>query len=269
MKKAVIWILAFIITLATAYYQRKTGPTYPVSGKVILAGSEIKFELARSHGGEEDHRVSIKIDNPEIGGYLLFKRYKTADEWTNIPLKREEDFLVAALPHQPPAGKLMYLVFLTYGNEKVSLTGEKPVIIRFKGKVPLSVLVLHVIVMFLAMLISSRAGIEAFNPEGKHRIYAIWVLVLLFVGGFILGPLVQKYAFGAWWTGFPFGFDLTDNKTLIAFIGWMIALIAAGKKKPRRWWYLGAALLLLIVYLIPHSLLGSELDYSKLQASPR
>ena len=39
----------------------------------------------------------------------------------------------------------------------------------------------------------------------------------------ILGPLTQYYAFGALWTGFPFGIDLTDNKTLIALIGWIIA----------------------------------------------
>ena len=41
-------------------------------------------------------------------------------------------------------------------------------------------------------------------------------LLLLAVGGFILGPLVQNYAFGELWTGVPFGWDLTDNKTLIA-----------------------------------------------------
>jgi hypothetical protein len=74
---------------------------------------------------------------------------------------------------------------------------------------------------------------------------------------------VQKFAFGSLWTGFPFGYDLTDNKTLIAFIGWVIALIAGRKGKPARGWVLAAAILLLIVFLIPHSLLGSELDYSE------
>jgi hypothetical protein len=80
----------------------------------------------------------------------------------------------------------------------------------------------------------------------------------------ILGPLVQKYAFGALWTGFPFGYDLTDNKTLIAFLGWIAAWIAGRKGKPARGWVLGASILLLVVYLIPHSLFGSELDYSKI-----
>jgi cytochrome bd-type quinol oxidase subunit 2 len=118
--------------------------------------------------------------------------------------------------------------------------------------------------MFLAMLFSTRAGLEALDKNGNPRKLVIWTTGLLFVGGMILGPLVQKYAFGALWTGFPFGFDLTDNKTLIAMLGWIAALIAGRKGKPARVWVLGASVLLLIVYLIPHSLLGSQLDYSKL-----
>jgi hypothetical protein len=122
--------------------------------------------------------------------------------------------------------------------------------------------------MFLAMLFSNRAGIEALRPQSNPRTYALWTLALLFVGGIILGPIVQKLAFGVFWTGFPLGYDLTDNKTLIALIGWLAAVIAGRGGRPARWWVLGAAILLLVVYLIPHSLLGSELDYSQLSPSP-
>ncbi len=47
----------------------------------------------------------------------------------------------------------------------------------------------------------------------------------------ILGPIVQKYAFGELWTGIPFGWDLTDNKTLIAFLFWILAVIMNRKKE--------------------------------------
>jgi hypothetical protein len=40
----------------------------------------------------------------------------------------------------------------------------------------------------------------------------------------ILGPVVQYYAFGEFWTGVPFGWDLTDNKTLVAVIFWALAV---------------------------------------------
>ena len=264
MKNVAIWVLAFFITISAAIYQRITGPTHPIRGKVTIDNSEIKYKLHRSHGGETDHEVSIFVDNPEISGYLTFKRFKTDDSLTVVTMNRKENLLTGNLPHQPPAGKLQYNVFLTHNETKTSLSGDTPVVIRFKGGVPAGILWPHIIIMFLAMFISTRAGIEALRTNSNPRAYALWATALLFVGGMILGPLVQKFAFGAYWTGFPFGHDLTDNKTLIAMIGWIAALVAGRGGKPARWWVLGAAILLLAVYLIPHSVLGSELDYSKM-----
>jgi len=80
----------------------------------------------------------------------------------------------------------------------------------------------------------------------------------------ILGPIVQKYAFGEFWTGFPNGTDLTDNKTLIAFIGWLIALVAVIKTKKQKFWVGCATVVMFAIFLIPHSVMGSELDYNKL-----
>ncbi len=87
---------------------------------------------------------------------------------------------------------------------------------------------------------------------------------LLFVGGLVMGPVVQKYAFDAYWTGWPFGTDLTDNKTIVAFLGWLGAALMIPKSTKPHFLVIAAAVILLIIFLIPHSLLGSELDYSKL-----
>lgn len=266
MRNAALWLLAILITASSAVYQKMTGPTYPLRGKVELNGKQISFELLRSHGGPTDCPIRIKVPDQGIQGRLSYKRHKTADPWETRPMARDGDTLAGALPHQPPAGKLEYKVILMSQGTEVSLTGEEPVIIRFKGAVPNWLLIPHVAVMFLAMLLSTRAGIEALRKKANPRRLALWTLGLVFVGGMILGPLVQKYAFGVLWTGVPFGTDLTDNKTLIALFGWAAAVIAGRRGKPARGWVLGASILLLAVYLIPHSLLGSELDYSKLNS---
>ncbi len=111
------------------------------------------------------------------------------------------------------------------------------------------------------MLISTRAGLEALLKDGRPRNYALWATALLILGGMLMGPIVQKFAFGSFWTGVPFGWDLTDNKTLIALTGWIIAVIAGTKGRSARAYVLGAAILLLLVFSIPHSIMGSELDY--------
>ena len=53
------------------------------------------------------------------------------------------------------------------------------------------------------------------------------------LGGMLLGPFVQKYAFGEFWTGWPNGHDLTDNKTLIMWLVWAAALYVVMKYKTR------------------------------------
>ncbi|MGM0612068.1 MAG: hypothetical protein ACQESM_01020 [Bacteroidota bacterium] len=260
-KSIFFWVLAFILTIALAGYQRMTGPTYPVSGKVSIADTTVSYELIRSHGGEGDAQVAIPApENKNIQGSFAYRRYKSYDEWDTIPMQQNGDTLIASIPHQPPAGKVQYNILLHHNTKTVALQ-EKPVIIRFKGAVPASVLIPHILLMFLAMLFSMRTGFESLIKGKRTYLYTIVTIITLTIGGLILGPVIQKYAFGQFWTGWPVSNDLTDNKTLIAFIFWIIAFIVQFRNRNRRGWALVASIVLLIVYMIPHSVLGSEIDY--------
>jgi len=260
-RNTLLWIFSFIFTIAIAYYQRKTGPTHPIRGKVEIAGQKVKYKLIRTYGGDEDAEIKFKNVDNSLEGMIKYKRFGTNDEWISFPMKRDGKNLKGYLPNQPPAGKLLYQVALTSGSESVLLNDE-PTVIRFKGSVPAWVLFPHIIIMFTAMMMSTRTGLEAI-ARGKNSYKYAWVtLVTLFVGGLILGPVVQKYAFGAYWTGWPFGQDLTDNKTLVAFIFWAIAVWRLFRKPENRTWPVVAMVVLLLVYLVPHSMFGSSLDYS-------
>jgi len=256
-KPWVLWTFALLITLASAVYQRMTGPTHPARGSVEIGETKLSYRLIRTHGpGEAEVRVTAP---KQISGALSWKRNKTSDPWTYVPMRREGDELIASLPHQPPAGKLAYRVILQSGEERVTLAGG-PVVIRFKGDVPLWVLYPHIGAMFVAMLLAARLALEKLAPNPSTRL-VLPTLLLLTVGGMILGPVVQKYAFGAYWTGFPFGTDLTDNKTAVAWLAWVNAYFSLGRAR-RPWiWILLAAIVTFAVYLIPHSMFGSELKY--------
>jgi hypothetical protein len=86
----------------------------------------------------------------------------------------------------------------------------------------------------------------------------------------MLGPVVQRFAFGAYWTGWPFGTDLTDNKTALMWVTWIVAcLMTRWNRAPqalRRGLVVIAALVMLAVYAVPHSVRGSQLDYSRLES---
>jgi hypothetical protein len=175
-------------------------------------------------------------------------------------MTRRADVLYASLPHQPPAGKLEYLVELTRNEERVIFPG-RPAVTRFKGDVSAGVLVPHILAMFLGMLFSTRAGLEALVKGPSRRSLTTIAFGLLLVGGFVLGPMVQKAAFGAYWTGIPWGYDLTDNKTLIAVAAWLVAAWRVYTRPNARWSLVLAALVTLAVFVIPHSVWGSEIRW--------
>ncbi|MBZ0263906.1 hypothetical protein K8I28_04490 [bacterium] len=267
-RQIILWIIALLLTFVFAHYQRQTGPTHPIEGTAKLGQTTFDYSLKRSQGGTTDHRVEIPVRNKQIKGVVLWKHYKLDEETRSIPMYYEDGKLVASLPHQPPAGKLEYQVVLDGDQERVLLPETEPAIIRFKGSVPLTVLIPHIIFMFSAMLVATRTGIGALLKEKVNTLS--WItLILLTIGGLILGPIVQKYAFDAYWTGWPFGEDLTDNKTLAAVIAWVLSVWRTNRSKSGRqgrWWVVGATVVLLGVYLIPHSMRGSELDYSTIPA---
>jgi hypothetical protein len=263
LKNWLIWIFAFIFTVFIAGYQRRTGPTYPVNVKKEIGHKVIKAELIRTYDGKDDARVILNIPDTSIQGKVQFRRFKSYDNWTTAPMIRKGDSLIASLPHQDIAGKVMYHITLVKGNEQVLLNDE-PAVLRYKGHVPMYILLPHILIIFLAMLFSTITGLEAIT-KGKNTLKYTWITIItLFVGGLILGPIVQKFSFDVFWAGWPFGHDLTDNKSVVAFIFWVIALIVQYKNREKRFWTILASLVLLIVFLIPHSMLGSEIDYTKL-----
>jgi len=277
MKKTLLWIIAVVITLGAAIYQRKTGPTYPRAEKVTLSDSTYTLELIRTSGAR-DARVKLPIKDTAVHAAIYYKKLGIAENWTRVDFKwtaikyhsafmkkimrkKDETALAAYLPQQPPAGKLEYYIDLVKNGQTLDVAKNLPVVIRFKGDVPSGVLIPHIILMFLAMLFSTIAGLFAFFKIEQFRRYTLWTLVILFIGGFIFGPWVQWYAFGEWWTGIPFGWDLTDNKTVFAFVFWVAALFGI-KGKGRPWLIILAAIMTIVIFSIPHSLFGSTLDYA-------
>lgn len=260
MKKWVCWLLAVIITLALSVYQRKTGPTNPQRVTIEWNGESYPVKLPRS-GVRHDATVTLKGLPSDTEAQIHYRRYPTSDGYTTVDFSYQEGEWQASLPVQPVAGKLQY--YLTVGGK--DYPADAPVLIRFRNDVPAGILIPHILFMFAAMLFAVYTLLLVLTRK-EYRRWLIITAVTLFIGGFILGPLVQHVAFGPWWTGFPFGTDLTDNKTLISFL-FFIAALATLKWKHNKWMVGLAVLVMLAVFTIPHSKNGSEYDYAAQELS--
>ena len=270
MKKFLLWFLAFVITLSAAIYQRETGPTYPKKFTVTINDIKYKLKLVRGLALNEKSEVKLNITDHSVKVRLFFKRFKSKDEYQvadfNYRAESKKEVFFAEVPQQPAAGKLQYYLEITDLKGTNTYLKESPVVIRFKGGVPALVLIPHILFMFLAMLFSTAAGLMAVVKFPVYKKYALWTLILIIAGGFLLGPIVQYYAFGELWTGIPFGWDLTYNKTLIALVFWVLAIVINRKKEQPLYTVL-AAFILLLVFSIPHSLFGSELNLTSGQVT--
>lgn len=258
MKKSVYWLLAIVITLVLSVYQRMTGPTYPKRIVVELTGESYKIKLPRS-GVQHDEVVTLKGIPSDVNSQIHYRRYPSADEYTTADFVWENNAWQVVLPVQPVAGKLQYYITVD-GKDYLK---DEPVVIRFRNDVPAGILIPHILLMFAAMLFA----VYTFLLVVTRRKYSRWLKITvgtLFVGGFILGPLVQHAAFGPWWAGFPYGTDLTDNKTLISFLFFIVAL-ATLKWKYNKWMVGLAVLVMIVIFSIPHSTYGSEYDYTTQQ----
>ncbi|MDA0836556.1 MAG: hypothetical protein O3B01_15480 [Planctomycetota bacterium] len=273
-RRSLLWVVAVLLMFIAVIYQRKTGPTYPKRGTLYLQGQSYRYRLIRSEWTSADARAAVPVPTG-MTGQVLYKRFKTKDKFMALMMERDEEKgeLFAMLPKQPAAGKLEYYVQLSTktGEIRIPSSPEENIIIRFKDPVPDFILWPHVVMMFFSVLVGMRAGLGAiFAPLTMRR----WVWIALggmTLGGMTLGPIVQKYAFGEYWTGFPFGGDLTDNKMLVMWLAWLLAAGVIGFKRKKkeavsRSIVVVAAVIMVTVYLIPHSMRGSELDYSKVDS---
>ncbi len=276
LKNLLLWVVALGATLASLTYQDRTGPTYPLEGTVQTAKGPAHFKFLRSEVIGTGLSVMLADPVPAgVTGSVKYRRYKSADNWSTMPMEAGHfDFtrrgvtdkvsgIGARLPSlNERAGKYEFFVYLDDGSgQPVSVTKDVPIYARYKADVPTSVLIVHVLVIFISMWLAVRTVLEA-AVDGNFK-WMLWATIgSLVLGAFVLGPIVQQYAFGVLWSGAPFGWDWTDNKVLVELAFWVIALyLNRGAQRNRASIFL-AGLVTLIVYFIPHSIFGSEYNYT-------
>jgi hypothetical protein len=259
LKKVMFWVLAVVVSLAAMFYQRMTGPTYPKKDEITYQGEEYRFNLPRSNNGRPgDYPVEIELPE-KFSASVIWRHFPTEDPWDTLVMVREGNALSTALPHQPPAGKIEYHLELRANGELIDLHETENVVIRFRDDVPAWALLPHVLMMVLTVIWSTATIIFALANIPSYKKHMGVTIIFLLIGGFVLGPVVQKFSFGQYWTGWPLGEDLTDNKTLFALIAFLVAWFLRNKSYGKLL-AIVAALVMLAVYLIPHSMGGSELD---------
>ncbi len=126
-------------------------------------------------------------------------------------------------------------------------------ILPSKGEATPALLIIHVLFIVGAIIFVLASGFysvkylrtgKGFNKSVQMAGIATG---MIFIGGFPLGFIIAYQVYGTPWTGIPFGWDITDNKTLVILLYWVISLFlirgtiidsfskGRGRRCPFRW----------------------------------
>jgi hypothetical protein len=168
------------------------------------------------------------------------------------------------VPFHPWATKYLYTfeAILQDGRTIRLDHGGAPMMVRFRGHVPPVTLGLHILGMFggfLLMVLGAFAAVDFLRGRGDTRPalrLAGWGWLVFAIGGVPLGFLMNWYAFHVIWEAWPFGADVTDNKTQMALVVYGLGLLACWRMKNRAaaWLVLAGTAVAFAVFIIPHSL---------------
>jgi hypothetical protein len=263
-KKIIIWASALTITIILAIFQYRTSPGYPATYLVVIGDEVYESSLIRSNSSSKECLLEIKIDDKDVNGHAYYRKYKSNEAYKSLKFTRYHDELVAVIPSQYPTGKVEYYVELVKDTKKYSLAKKEPVVVHFKRDVPFYVLIPYSIFIFMAVFFSVLCGLYVILKIESYQRYIKVAFYCLLIGGFILGPLVQKIQYNVFWAGLPFGYDLKSTKFLIVFL-FLWWAYWANRKKARPVSVMTVFIVTLVMGLIPNNL---ELKLDKISSKP-
>ena len=250
MTKEISWILAIIISAYLAVLQLIMGSTTPLKSEVNTGNEKIQINLIRSFTGNADCPVKFPVKDISISGYLLYRLKSDTINQKRIDLKREGDKLVCFLPKQPVSTEIEYEVYFVKNKSLFQVNEGKPTLLRFKGKVPVSLILYHSALIFTAILFSALTGFFAGFGIKSYK-WMNYLTLISFTGlGLFVNPLIQKLSFDKIWSGIPDVWDL-NSKIMLAMVVWLFT-IAVSFWKTRRITSVLAAVLTVAIFMVPH-----------------
>jgi hypothetical protein len=234
--------VAFLFTVLLLVFARKTTMVRSVEKAVEGNGILIEHKTVPKQVGDEIPVISAKVEGATL--VKLFYRIGKDGEYQAVEMDLEpgaQNVFAASLPLRPKGIKAWYYLEAVSqeegGTREVTLPDRSspdfsPILLRYEGEVPPYVVFPHVLCIFGAIFFAGIGLLSAIDVRrGKGSLrqsvkFPVITFVLLFLGFLPFGIAMNYFAFGATWEAFPFGWDVTDNKSQIMLLFWLFTLLS-------------------------------------------
>jgi hypothetical protein len=270
-------IVAVIVTLAMLAAGRVMSMARSRNIVVDRAGMSIRHRTVTQQVGPGRPLIRVAVNPVEDVEVDVLAVGAHTGSIRVIPLRRiSEDVFEGTLPDLGIGSRMRYAITVKAADgREVRLPegADSFYLIKFKGRASAIVLVAHVAFMFASffcMVLALFAAIRILRlGEGKRSAvrWSRWVLGLSLIGGLPLGWLLNYQTFGVLWEGYPFGRDITDNKTQLMFVLWLAILflvrgsfLGRGEERDKlgargfAWAVIASFIVSLGLFVLPHSM---------------
>jgi len=279
-------ILSLVLALALMWVSRELSVRKRVFLVIQRGDVRIQHLTVTDKIGPGDVKIEAKITapyTPESYSKKIFYKidngaYQSIDFMPETVAQNPNPDFYAFIPAQEKGKRIYYYIIVEDGlANKLTLPDkiesvEPPFMIKFKGEVPLVIVLGHVLGMLAVLFFVFLAlffAIDIFTGKDALKWLAFSIsgaFISVCFGGVVFGGLMTNYVLGGFWEAVPFGWDITDNKTFIFLLYWLFMLILAKgtvfkrdesfnllKPKSLAGFAIVGVLLTVLLYLVPHS----------------
>ncbi len=233
-------IISFILTLLLLGVSRTMSTRKPKVIHQTVGEVEIYHTTVTETKPDKIPSIIVNLEGPKLSEVECILTYHFLGHTKKrIIMNNLGDTLFSApLPSARIGKKLFYRVDMVRNGvflASMPEAGQPDYLVKYKGNISPYVLIPHIILMFVSVFLAFLAlfyGIDVLRKKDRVKKAAILVLLTFltaFIGGILIGVEVTRQTFNEGFGGYPFGRDVTDTKTEIYLLFWLVTLILSFK----------------------------------------
>ncbi|MCG8700119.1 MAG: hypothetical protein MI922_18830, partial [Bacteroidales bacterium] len=185
-KNAFLIVVAAAMSAVIMYWQFFTSDIHPYTETISIRDTHVKLKLTRK-AGTGNVVVTLPGNLYKYNPVLYYKIDTVKKDWETRYFMKEDSLCMVYLPMHHKGVRVEYKIHYIEGLEEKIVPNDKHVKLRFKGEVPSSILILHILFMELVLIFSVWLGLNSIvRKTSDERV--LWLNnIAIFVGGILLG----------------------------------------------------------------------------------